>query len=202
MAYGNNINPQNWGDTNQGNVGMPPSVFIPPEYTPPAPYVAPVYNEDKVTSLTQEAAAPAVRGLRSAMQTASSASYDNPNVKRMTLRDALAGYGQGLQSAVSGASTTARNQYNTEYGIAADTAKTNYQTSAQAAAMQYQGKLSAMELQYQTQWNAYLKEMEMGSRALGRAPSNSRGDYTSEDPERIVDTSGGSGGWGDVGGGE
>lgn len=151
----------NMGSNIRNTIGMPAPTYNAPTYTPPSPYVAPAYDEGRVTELTQQAAAPAVRGLRSAMQTASSANYDNPNVKRMTLRDALAGYGQGLQSAMSGANTTARGEYNTEYGIKADEGKTNYQTRAQASAMQYEGALSQAQMQYQTQWNAYLKEQEI-----------------------------------------
>ena len=84
-------------------------------------YSAPAYDEGRVQSLTQTSAAGAIRGLRSAMQGAANGSFANPNVRRMTLRDALAGYGQGLQSAISAASDTARGLYNTEYSAQADT---------------------------------------------------------------------------------
>jgi hypothetical protein len=81
------------------------------EYQSPDPYKAPVYDENKVRSMSQTELAPSLRGLRSSMQRISGMSSDNPNAKRMTLREALAGYGQGLQSAASGASSSARSAY-------------------------------------------------------------------------------------------
>lgn len=160
----------------------PPTPFVTPEYQAPDPYKAPEYDEGRITDITQTQAAGAVRGLRSSIQRISGARYDNPNVKRMTLRDALAGYGQGMQSAMSKASESARSLYNQEYGMKADEAKTNYaqaaqaaqtryqamvqgelasyQTRAQAQAMQYQLDEQRKLTEYQTAWDNYNKEQQ------------------------------------------
>jgi hypothetical protein len=119
-----------------------PTPYVAPKYDAPTPYTAPVYtapiyNQGRVDELTATTAAPMIRGLRSAMQRVAGTSYDNPNVGRMTLREALAGYGQGMQSAISGAAITAKNLYNTEFGNEVDTAKTNYGAAADQAKTNY-----------------------------------------------------------------
>jgi hypothetical protein len=134
-------------------------------------YVAPTYDEQRVQDLTQTSAAGAMRGLRSAMQRVSGGSFANPNVKRMTLRDALAGYGQGVQSAMSGAADTARNLYNTEYSgktneamqnfQAGESAKqANYGTEQSRAQMEYQGRLAMSQAQYQAEQNRAMQEYQ------------------------------------------
>jgi len=149
------------------------ATYVAPTYTPPTPYTAPQYDENRITDLTQTQAAGTVRGLRSAVQKIAGSRFDNPNVKRMTLRDALAGYGQGLQSAMSKASESARGLYNTEYGMKADELKTNYGTAVQASQAQYQGALQASQAQfaaeqnrynteYQTLWNNFNAEQSRG----------------------------------------
>jgi hypothetical protein len=142
-----------------GNYGSVPTAPEIDPYVAPAPYVAPtyeapVYDEEKVSGLTQSTAAPAIRGLRSSMQKVMNKSNSNPNVQRMTLREALAGYGQGLQSAVSEASTTARNLYNTQYGIEADTKKANYNANVDAAKTNYQTSVDTAKTNYQTNANS------------------------------------------------
>lgn len=109
-----------------------------------------------IKSLTQQFAAPGVRRLRQALQTATGGYYENPNVKAMTLRQALEGYGSGLESVMAGAGQTAlgtwgtlnqntQNQLNRELQqtmqsnqIAATSANTNAQIAANAASQQYQ----------------------------------------------------------------
>lgn len=128
-------------------------------YSAPS-YVAPEYNEMKVKRLTQEQLAPAVRGLRSALQRVASKRYDNPNVGRMTLRDALAGYGQGLQSAYAGASATARNLYNEEYSREADAAKTNFTAQAEASKTSYLAGVEAAKANFNAQYDKYKMKWE------------------------------------------
>ena len=108
-------------------------------------YEKPEYDEDKVSTLTQKRAAPGVRRLRETTQQAMGATYDNPNVKRMTVRDALAGYGTGLENVMAGAGTTARAEYGQQY--AAD---------VNAAMAKYQGDLSRQSQRYDTQSRDYL----------------------------------------------
>ena len=80
----------------------------------------PEYDEKKVSALTQKRAAPGVRRLREATRSAMTETYDNPNVKKMTVRDALAGYGTGLENVMAGAGTTARAEYGQEYAASVD----------------------------------------------------------------------------------
>lgn len=149
------------------------STFNAPEYTSPdysklgdaptysvgsyaAPtYTAPTYDEGKVKKLTQEQAASAIRGLRSAIQRVQNNQGENANVNRMTLRDALAGYGQGLQSAMSTASATARGLYNEEYSREADAAKTNFIARADAAKTNYQASVDAAKTNFEAQYDQY-----------------------------------------------
>ena len=120
-----------------------------------AKYTPPVYDEQKIKAMTQEQAAPAIRGLRNAVQRVSSRYYDNPNVAKMTLREALEGYGQGLQSAMSQAANTARSLYNTQYGYQADAAKTNALMANDAAKMNYQGLLEAAKANFNAEMAKY-----------------------------------------------
>lgn len=132
--------------------------YATPAYTEPEQYKAPVYDEDRITALTQTSSAGTLRGLRSAVQRVAGENYANPNVRRMTLRDALAGYGQGLQSAISSASDTARNLYNTEYGIKADEKKINYNARVQALQAKYQAQWQQAQAMYTAEQNRYNTE--------------------------------------------
>lgn len=131
----------------------PQTTYTAPSYTAPedynAPdYAAPTYDEGKVETLTQRKSAPGLRAARQALQQATGGYYDNPNVKRMTLRDALAGYGMSVENIMSGASDEARSQYNTEYGIAADASKTNYNANVEEGKLNYNTKLTKSQLDY------------------------------------------------------
>lgn len=106
---------------------------------------APEYSESEVRKLTHKAAAPGVRRLRQAVQAAMSKQYENPNVKRMTLRQALAGYGLGLEGVMAGASQQARGEYGEKYG-----------KEFQAAQMQHGTDVSAMMAKYNAAMQAYL----------------------------------------------
>jgi len=135
-----------------------PATYEAPTYTAPDQYVAPDYDESRITDLTQTSSAGAIRGLRSAMQRVAGGSYANPNVRRMTLREALAGYGQGIQSAVSAASETARKLYNTEYETKAEEKKLNYNTAAQASQAQYQAGVQQSQSKFAAEQNRYNTE--------------------------------------------
>lgn len=74
------------------------------------------YDYGKVEGIAQRLAAPGVRRLRDAVQRVNTQGYDNPNVKSQTLRDALSGYGQGLEDVMSGAYKSASGIYGQEYG--------------------------------------------------------------------------------------
>ena len=78
-------------------------------------YEIPKRDESRVSYLTQKAAAPGLRALRNQMGQAMGQEFENSFQKRMTLRDALSGYGQGLESVLGGAAKTGEAQYQTEY---------------------------------------------------------------------------------------
>ena len=130
----------------------------------------PEYDMSKVESLAQRAAAPGVRSLRSAMQETQQGYYANPNVKRMTLRDALAGYGQGLENVMGGAYKTGAAIYGQEYGVQAQGAMQQRQITSQEAMQQKQiaaaesmqaSSIASNErlAQYQNEWRAYLASL-------------------------------------------
>lgn len=130
----------------------------------------PKYDMGKVESLAQRAAAPGVRSLRSAMQETQQGYYANPNVKRMTLRDALAGYGQGLENVMGGAYKTGAAIYGQEYGVQAQGAMQQRQIASQEAMQRKQiaaaestqaASIASNEklAQYQNEWQAYLASL-------------------------------------------
>lgn len=114
-------------------------------------FTAPEYDEGKVSSLTQKHAAAGTRKLRSAVQESMARRSENPNVNRMTLRDALAGYGEGLESVMSGASKTAGAEYAQKYAMEYKTAGMNYQTAVQAVRDKYQGQMGMRQAEFQAE---------------------------------------------------
>ena len=135
-------------------VYQPTAKYVAPKYIAPGEYVAPKYDEDRVAALTQRKSAAGLRAARQALQQTVGGYYENPNVKRMTLRDALAGYGQSVESVLSGADTAAREEYNQEYGIQADQSKTNYNTDIQTSKIKHEGDVNAAQLNYQSALDA------------------------------------------------
>ena len=105
----------------------------------------PEYDEDKVSELTQKRAAPGVRRLRETTQQAMGETYENPNVKRMTVREALSGYGSGLENVMAGAGSAATQEYGQQYAA-----------SVSAEMARFQGALSRRAQEYQTQSQSYL----------------------------------------------
>ena len=85
--------------------------------------------------------------------------YENPNVRRMTLRDAMAGYGMGLEKVLGGARKEATAEYAAEYAP--------QMTKAQ---MEYQAGIQSTMGQYQNAWKEYLYRMtNAGGSAQGGA---------------------------------
>jgi hypothetical protein len=89
-----------------------------------------------------------MRKLRNQMREVQGKYYENPNVKRMTLRDALAGYGLGLENAMAGARRQAVEEYQAEYA-----------PKVSAAQTQYQAQVAAMNAQYQAAWQNYMNRV-------------------------------------------
>ena len=117
-------------------------------------FAAPGYDESAIAKKTQKYAAPGVRKLRSAVQESMAKNFDNPNVKSMTLKSALAGYGEGLESVMSGAGRTASAEYAQEYAYKYKESGMNYQTAVQAVRDKYQGQTHAKSTQLAAEMNA------------------------------------------------
>jgi hypothetical protein len=118
-----------------------------PEYGEIPDFVAPEWNEREINRMTQQKAAPGVRKLRTAIQQAQSRTYENPNVGRMTLRDALAGYGLGLEGVMAGAGSQALSEYGRKY-----------QTQYEGGMAKYSADRAAQASMFNAAWNNYLKQ--------------------------------------------
>jgi hypothetical protein len=99
-------------------------------------------DKRKIRSLTQQIAAPSIRKLQEGLQTGMNTKSDNPNVRRMTLREALQGYGTGLESAMSGAGGQARSEHQQELNTQNAAAQANWQAKTQSMMTAYQNAFS------------------------------------------------------------
>lgn len=120
-----------------------------PTLAPYPEFAAPEWDEGAIKSLAQQRAAPGVRRLREATRRATQrASYaENPAVTAMSLREALAGYGTGLESVLGGAARTARGEYGEEYG-----------REFQTAQIQHQARQRELDLAFQAAMQAWSRE--------------------------------------------
>lgn len=125
------------------------TVMSAPTIGPMPEFKLPLWDEKKIESKAQRAAGPGLRELRKGMREAQGRYYENPNVRRMTLRDAMAGYGMGLEKVLGGARREAVAEYGAEY--APQVAK------AQA---EFGGQVNTMLAQYQNAWKEYLSRMQ------------------------------------------
>ena len=107
----------------------------------------PEWDRRAIGRMAQAKAAPQVRRLRRSVQRAMARPYENPNVRAMTLREALSGYGQGLQSAMVGAEAAAQAEYGRRY-----------QTQYQARMAEYQANLQKLQSEFQAELQDYLKQ--------------------------------------------
>jgi hypothetical protein len=98
----------------------------------------PKVDKRAVRALTQKIAAPSIRKLQEGVQQAMNVHTDNPNVRRMTLREALQGYGSGLETTMAGAGSQARQEHQQELNLLANEARANWQTSTEALMAEYQ----------------------------------------------------------------
>lgn len=122
------------------------------EWTPPGDeptmadipeFEAPEYDEAEISRLTQKRAAPGVRRLRGAVQMAMGGVYESPQIRRMTLRQALAGYGMGLESVMGGAGREAAGEYERRYGKEFAAERMEWQANVQRLSQIYAGAMSA-----------------------------------------------------------
>lgn len=142
-----------------------------PNYKRMPSYNAPKYDEAEVDKLTQKRASGGIRALRQSLARAGASGYNNADVKRMTLRDALQGYGTGLSSVIGEASEAATSEYGKKYGYAltnaqaAYTARSNkaseYNKYAQdTAKTEYEGELTRYQTEAQKDLMKYKYDLE------------------------------------------
>ncbi len=112
-------------------------------------FKAPEMNKRALKAATQKLAAPGVRTLRETVQQAMGKNYENPNVRKMTLREALQGYGTGLEKVMSGAGREARSNQMAELDLKREQEMANFKSQTQAAMQTYQNA-----------WADYLKGEE------------------------------------------
>jgi len=124
-------------------------VMTAPTMGPMPEFKLPLWDESKIESKAQRAAGPGLRELRKGMREAQGRYYENPNVRRMTLRDAMAGYGMGLEKVLGGARKEAAAEYAAEYA-----------PQMGKATAEYGGQINTMMAQYQAAWKEYLTRMQ------------------------------------------
>lgn len=139
------------GGTTQRTVTTARTVPTQPMPTVPTvgEFKAPQWDEKEIRRLTQKLAAPKLRQLRRQIQRAQARQYENPNVRAMTLREALEGYGLGVEGAMAGARAQAGAEYGQRYG-----------REFQAAQLTYGARTQAAMAAYQNAFNAYLQSMQ------------------------------------------
>lgn len=119
-----------------------------PTMGPMPTFNLPTWDESKIAAKAQRVAGPGLRELRKGIREAQGRYYENPNVRRMTLRDAMAGYGMGLERVMGGARKEATAEYAAEYG-----------PQVAKAGAEYQGQVQQTLSQYQNAWKEYLYRM-------------------------------------------
>lgn len=139
------------------------TVFTQPRPTAPTlpKLKLPKVNKRAVAALQQKHAAPGVRKLRESMQLALASGSDNPNVRRMTIREAMQGYGTGLESVMAGAYGTARSEH-----------LADVQQEGQEAQLNWQAEVNRQNQLYQQAMNEY---MNSATRVTESGPSDSVG---------------------------
>lgn len=141
--------------------GMPGDPGAPEweSYDIPSTEDRPTFDEGKVQSLAQQHAAPGIRTLREAYQTAAARLPSNPKT-RLTLRDALKGYGSGLENVMGGARKTARAEEMQKFGIESAAYQQDY--AARLAQAQYRANLEnqRMAQQWQADYAQFLEDPE------------------------------------------
>jgi len=155
-----------------------------PEAPELATFVAPEVDKRAIKAESQKLAAPGIRTLRETVQQAMGKNYENPNVRKMTLREALQGYGSGLEKVMSGANREARSSHMQELDLKREEAQLNFNAQNQMAMASYQnawadylkGSETITESQSQSQSEAgpVANTYKIGSRTYTRDPLSGR----------------------------
>ena len=140
--------------------GMPGDQPTGPEwetYELPSTEDRPEFDEGKVKSLAQQHAAQGDSTLREAYQTAAARLPSTPQT-RLTLKDALKGYGTGLESVMAGARKTARGEEMQKFGIESAVYQQEY--AARLQQVQYQAELENQRMMetYRADYSEFLGE--------------------------------------------
>jgi hypothetical protein len=78
-------------------------------------FTGPTWDEGEIKKRAQKNAAPARLQLQQQVQNAMARYYENPNVRRMVLRDTLSGYGIGLANILTQSENAGRASYTADY---------------------------------------------------------------------------------------
>ena len=89
-------------------------------------FKGPTWDEGEIRKRARKAAAPGMSALESKVTQAMARYYENPNVRRMVLRDTLQGYGIGLSNIRAQADRTAQAEYGQEYARLYSEAMNNF----------------------------------------------------------------------------
>lgn len=109
-------------------------------------FVAPEARPGELAGETQRLAAPQIRSLRDITAAAISSAAGQPaNIRKMTIRQALQGFGGGLESVISGARRGAQQVVQARLG-----------RETQAAQFNFQANVNALMNQYSNQWRQFL----------------------------------------------
>ena len=126
-------------------------------YELPSTEDRPEFDEAKVQSLAQQHAAPGIRTLREAYQTAASRLPSDPK-SRLTLKDALKGYGSGLEQVMGGARKTARQEEMQKFGIESANFQADYAARLQQARDMAQLENQRLTQQFQMDYESFLED--------------------------------------------
>ncbi len=122
-------------------------------------------DEGAVRRRTQEEAAPGIRTLREAYQTAAARLPSDPR-SRLTLKEALKGYGTGLESVMGGAKRRAR---------AEEMDKVKMEEAA--ISQQYAAQVQMLQTQAQAQAQAQTQQFQMSYADYLSSPQSQRGGH-------------------------
>ena len=108
-------------------------------------FTAPTRDPNRISNLRARASGAGLRDLRRQTQrTIQGTSGMDATMRRMTLKDALMGYGSGVSKIMSSADRIAQSQYEQEYGDKFKESLLNYQAGISKKNAEYQARLKRL----------------------------------------------------------
>ena len=108
-------------------------------------FTAPTRDPNRISNLRARASGAGLRDLRRQTQrTIQGTSGMDATMRRMTLKDALMGYGSGVSKIMSSADRIAQSQYEQEYGDKFKESLLNYQAGISKKNAEYQARLQRL----------------------------------------------------------